>query len=1075
MIVSLLCLALAYELPDVAALPQPAPAQQQRIVAALAALRDGTRDDVEAAVRDLALVGAPALRAIVARLNEADARERLLLLTAVRPLPLAAPLLKQALSDSSPAVRAWVAPPPRPPATSLKRLAHEYLKALAVVEEAKRKKADKDAQRANIGLAPNTEAPLVSYWRDGMRDPALGRRIEARRLAAARRLAIVGGAALREGTLKPDLGDPVFLAYLALLREENVYHCVVGLTGAGPGIAPVLHELLGRPNHEPLRVLRVLFAVDPAAAGPVFSRRATYPEVTQRALVGLAADSFPKHGGESHVAWLEATATSKFESVRRAALKALLKLPAPAGHVVAARLLDAEKYRAGEFQWATRLLARAGDFEPLVGPALVDVPDDNSPSKPILEALRRECRAALREHREKRRPKKNAEKSASKPLEPEKLEDIAVRLLSHESRRVRALAVEWASRPETLLNFAKQETDPGLATTAALGALDAGGAPDAVLKLFEARGLKVPWSFVRGLSRCCRVDLLIALARGRAGKQVAGYALAALAKLGPIDPRWDADLLALCDAARSDPAADLLLAIGSEEAYRRLEARAAGNSEFELLAAVASRDRLRRPIKLKRFLAGADADRLEDLVRAARAVGDVEPGLFFEIYQAWDKLPPGEREGRDIRDSGPVQEKINVLKILSDTGADVASVRALFQALLAKKIKEPELILGVLRAAAKGLPAPELAALVPRLRKLAAEERANEDREAPVFHENRRMILFYGLRALAYARAPGTIALCSDVFLDPQLHQPAFNWKTNVGVPWWAFEALRHFPAAEVEAEFRAALTRAESDGRLARMHPRILRDALNACRLRRDRGRWLAGVGAALGETLLRLPWEDETGYFLGQQYGALRQYQRAADVMRADGVRKRRAGFVATDGFWTPWRLDERARIYEALKQRDKAALKVSIQERVVHDPLLSHWAGFQALWAFSDPDLASIACERAVRRTAGLYHPFRNWLAAARLRQGRTADALRLLDPENTLPVRRQAQNGWYLLFIAQANARLGKTARARHELELALVQDRRLVVTAKKMPEFKNWSDVFAEADRVVFNSLFEYKR
>jgi len=311
-----------------------------------------------------------------------------------------------------------------------------------------------------------------------------------------------------------------------------------------------------------------------------------------------------------------------------------------------------------------------------------------------------------------------------------------------------------------------------------------------------------------------------------------------------------------------------------------------------------------RPVPLERFLEGADAERLERLVRAARAVGDVEPGLFARLFRAWDALPPGEREGSDIRDSGPLQEQINVLEHLADS-TDVASARTLFADVLAGRIAKPELVLGVLRAAAKLLAPAELAPLIPRLRTLAAEERAHEDGDAPVPDRLRRVTLFFGLRALAWARTPGTPALCAELFLDPRLHAPAFDWEDDSGVGWWALNALRHFPRAGAEAAFRAALAGAEADGRLARLHPATLRDAIDVCRVHRDRGRRLAGVGAALAETLRRLPWEDETEYLLGREYGALRRYELAAGAMRADAARKRRIGFLATDGFWTAERV--------------------------------------------------------------------------------------------------------------------------------------------------------------------------
>ena len=125
-------LAATYVLPDA---PGPAPdaAQAARLARALASIRSG--DDADAGVREIALLGEVALPAVVARLNEAGAGERLLLLAAVSRMDRAAPLLEQARDDAHPAVRAWAdrgRPRPRPP---LRTLAARYLDGLAYGEE----------------------------------------------------------------------------------------------------------------------------------------------------------------------------------------------------------------------------------------------------------------------------------------------------------------------------------------------------------------------------------------------------------------------------------------------------------------------------------------------------------------------------------------------------------------------------------------------------------------------------------------------------------------------------------------------------------------------------------------------------------------------------------------------------------------------------------------------------------------------------------------------------------------------------------------------------------------------------
>jgi hypothetical protein len=113
-----LLLAGLYELPGLADQPAPDAARGARIEAAMTTIRTGAGDEVDRAVRELALCGEAALSALVRRLNEAEPGERLLLLAAASPMPRAAPLLEQAKKDPHPAVRAWAQGSPREPAHS---------------------------------------------------------------------------------------------------------------------------------------------------------------------------------------------------------------------------------------------------------------------------------------------------------------------------------------------------------------------------------------------------------------------------------------------------------------------------------------------------------------------------------------------------------------------------------------------------------------------------------------------------------------------------------------------------------------------------------------------------------------------------------------------------------------------------------------------------------------------------------------------------------------------------------------------------------------------------------------------
>ena len=94
---------------------------------------------------------------------------------------------------------------------------------------------------------------------------------------------------------------------------------------------------------------------------------------------------------------------------------------------------------------------------------------------------------------------------------------------------------------------------------------------------------------------------------------------------------------------------------------------------------------------------------------------------------------------------------------------------------------------------------------------------------------------------------------------------------------------------------------------------------------------------------------------------------------------------------------------KLYEALATgKGEEVVKALATEQ--EKPFILYTGAFSLLLSFNDVPHAELAMERAVKDTGGLYHPLRDWLAGVRVRQGRLDDALDLLDPNQTLPVKR-----------------------------------------------------------------------
>jgi hypothetical protein len=1045
-----LFLAGIYTLPDAGRFPAPDAPAKARLDRALRALQAEEGEAADRAVRDLALLGEVVLPAVARRLNEADAGERLLLLAAVSRMPRAQPLLVQARRDPHAAVRAWVAGPPPRARTDLRRLAGRYLDLLGVAEQKLRDEADEDLRRfeERLGLPEDT----LEQQRRRMSDRKLAESVQKERDRVARLFARAGRAALRSGALAPDLSEPVFVAYLGLLREEGwtFYHAMTALVALGEKVAPALEQLLDRPHHDARKVIRLLSAVRPDGGRGLYARFDRHRPEVARALVVLAPNLL-EH--EALVALLERAALAEDGTVRAAALDGLLDLDAPAGREAARRLLDPALYGRTEFTRATRLVARCGDLELLEQYASVEIPDDRSERAKQLSRLRSTAMSALR------------------GAEGPEVEALGARLLEAKTAEVRTLGIDLVRDPQALLAYARAEPQEDLVKTAvsrALGLHGAGVAREA-LALLRERGLATPHRVIQELKRTGSVALLLELATG-ASEDERRAALRALGDLPRIDAQHERTLLDL-HARAPDPlrkaALGALLPLGTDAVRRRYE-----EAGEEALARLYGRAEVGHPIPfafpLRRYLAGATATRLQTLARIAEALPAPEPRFFFDLLQAWDALNAGERVGEGI-DAGAAQQKVKLLDALARS-SDRASARKLFDLLVTGKTKDPSLVLGTLKAAARLLPPEQLARLLPILREQVKGEHPLADRLPPPHNELRLRLLFGSINALAHARVEAALDDLCALVLDPQLHLPAFDWKHESFAWRAALQALRHFPASAVEPAFRRALAEAEADGRLAALHPARLFDAVGRCRQGRWRGRWLAEVAVALCEVLERLPWEGEVTYQRAIALGTLRRYAEAAAAAREGARRKRALGYTPEDGFYTPAFLEGRALIYEALAAGSVAQFRAALP-RFEGDPFLLSLAAWNLRFDLPDLALAAQASEEAVRRSAGLFHTFRNTLASIRLAQGRPKEALDLLDPHRRLPVKREEQSMWFLLFRAQTHRMLGDDVSARHDLELAVAEDRRLLPYARSLPELAAFADVFREADAEFFDELF----
>jgi hypothetical protein len=646
----------------------------------------------------------------------------------------------------------------------------------------------------------------------------------------------------------------------------------------------------------------------------------------------------------------------------------------------------------------------------------------------------------------------------------EPVEALGARFLAAESKATRTLGIDLVRDREALLAHARAEADHDLARATLLRLLRVHGAAaaDAVVELLEARGYPADPPVLQELEACDRTDLIVTLA-GSPAEATQRAALLALSRLPALDARFQDPLLRLHDTAPpalKRLALAALLPLGTEEARRRFEA--APELALDVLtsrAYIASPCPF--PFPLRRFLEGADASRLRELSNVAEILPPAEPGLFFDLYRAWDELDRA--ADAPALEEGTEREREKVLEGLARSG-DAESARLLFNRLVDGEIRGHALVLGVLRAAAKLLPPAELERLLPLLREQAQEERPRDGKEAPPWSLYRAALLRGGCNALGHRQVTAALDDLCAFLVDPALQPAAFDWQERSYLPTWALDALRDFPAAQVEPAFRRALARAEADGSLPACDPGDLFDVAQYCRGGSERGRGLHEVGAALCEVLERLPVAEDVGTEHMLALGGLNRLADAAAVARAHAARKRARGYTALDADWTPAWMEARAALYDALAARDPQAVLAAAEAS--GDPTILYTATWYLRFMLGDPDRAARAGEIAVHKTAGLDRWARDTLATARNAQGRPDDALRLLDPHERTLAKRRVGGTWHDAFYAEAYVQLGEERRARHALEQAAT-NRRVLAHVRADPVFAPFADVFRDADESFF--------
>jgi len=996
-------------------LPPPDEAQAARIAQAIADLRGPER---ERAVRALALAGRPALAAVVARLNEADAAERVLLLTAVGRLPESRTLREQARRDPAPAVRALADPPAREPGT-LAQLAARYIDLLALTRNSKRE----ELTRPLYELEPKIARPRDQYeaMRSYLGDEETDAAVQGEYEDVAWQFARAGAAALRAGSLKPDLADPVFVAYLGLIYDEDVAAspAIEGVVAAGPAVAPALAKLLARPEHDPRLLAHILVAVG-KPDGLYRADSAELPEL-RFAQIEMAPRALPR---DEAIGFLKRALGDENGRNRKAALEALVGLKAPV-----ADFPRSDEYGDDEWALALQLRVLAGDGDALLAAAVGD------------ESARRAFERVLY------------------AITPKEREPVLAKLLVHPEKRLRLRALDLMEDAAAVLEVAKN--DPDLRERAVLRAIRLGDA--AGLALLPAPSPSV----LRALREAGFADELVRFALGP-DETVALDALRQVRHLPTLDAKHEAALLALYRRLPEPGkwvALDALVPLGTPAV--REELLKDGERAVAALGVLAD-DGYPLPfsIPLTPLLEGADAQRLQSLGRLATAMPELEPGFFLRLLDAWDSSA---LEASDV-DGGPVRQKIEAVRLLA-RAPDAQSAATLLTRVLDGRIREEPLVVGILQAAARHLDEKALGALVPVLEQAVETYLPGPDGMPPDPAPKTDYLLWYGMRTLAYRGVPAGLPFFCRVALDPRLQRERYDEQTERELPFdWpahATEALRHYDVDAVTGELQRRIAAMEADGKLAELAPAHLFRLVGAWRSNAWRGRRLSGFALTICDLIDRYPYEGETGIARMLALGAQQRYVEAAAAGRAAAVRVRAGGFRPADGNWSPARIEGRAAIYEALA---KGAIPALLPE--LDEPYLQWIAGIYLRFLAEDDANARRAADRAWRGTAWLNRDMRNLCAEMLVRAGSPEEATKMMRPSVRPPVELRQDEGWFRYYLARAAAAAGNDARARGELSEALRINRRLVASCRVDPLLKDYEEVFRQADEDYFDLLFQ---
>jgi len=1021
-ILALLLAAALYSLPGDYAPPAPDSAQQARIERALAAAHGTDLAKREHAARDLALIGESALPAVVARLNKADSAERVLLLTAIARLAAAQPVLDQARRDPAAAVRAVASPPQREPET-LSRLAARYIDLVVMARETNRKEFTGHLK----GLDPELTRSEEQYerLRERLGDEKMDGAIQWEYRSLSYRFARAADAALRSGKLRPDLDDPIFVAFLGLLYDEEVaaLNAVRTLVALGESAAPALDGMLDRKGHDPRTILRILAAAGQAKRA--MARDASeWPEL-RYAQIEMAPRALPK---SEAIAFLVSALRDDESRNRRLAMEGLLALgPVPADRLLA----RSDSFSDEEWTLALRLRWAAGEKQAL-REALLSTAGKLRGARRVLRSLRDD----------ERRP-------------------LLSWMLDSESPELRWLAVDYLTDVERLLAIAKSGNDARLCRSAVRRAIELGSAAGLASVANPDRRL------VRTLRENGFTDEVVALALG-SDEKITRLALNELRFADRIDAKHEKALIALyerLDEPRKWDALDALVPLASQGVAAVLE-QAGARSLVALGVRVDDGHTIPFEFGLKRFVENADASGLQRLARIGGAMTKLEPGFYVALLDAWAKV---DATDADVY-GGSSGQRIETIRHLV-RAPDPTSVRALFRKVLADEIIEGNLVMPILQAAARQLTERELIALLPKL-----------DKEIRLFHPNarglppepnppRRYFIWYSMRALSFRRIDAALKPILRILLDPQLQRERYDEQAGRRLPidWTrqAREALRHYPQSKVGAAMQQVMAEMEASGELAELAPVHLFRLLSGWRSNADRGRRIPAFALALCDLLDRLPFEGEPGVARMLATGAQARYVEAAAAGRAAAKRKRTRGFDPADDRWSPRLIEGRAAIYEALANNKIP----EVVPRLGADPYLLWIAGIYLRFVTLDAEAATIPAGESLRRSAWLDRNARNLWADLMTIAGKAELARNLLQPKVTLPLEIAQGEGWYRFYLARALAADGRATRARGELADALRINRRLVQTAKADPLVKGYDDVFVQADEDYFDWLF----